>query len=81
MWINLMLSWSAIFFVSSNVAVNQTTAFAITDKELFLPVPILSTQENSKLLQQLKLGYKRTIRWNKYQSKVSTQAQNQYFDY
>ena len=30
---------------------------------------ILSTQENTKLLQQLKSGFKRVINWNKYLSK------------
>ena len=29
----------------------------------------LSTQENTKLLQQLKSGFKRVINWNKYLSK------------
>ena len=31
---------------------------------------------NAKLLQQLKLGFKRTITRNKYQSKVTLQKQN-----
>ena len=29
---------------------------------------ILSTQDNAKLLQQLKSGFKRIINWNKYES-------------
>ena len=32
-------------------------------------------------LQQLKSGFKRAIKWNKYQSKVKMQAQNPYLDY
>ena len=32
-------------------------------------------------LRQLKLSFKRTIKWNKYQSKVTIQRQNQYLDY
>ena len=36
-------------------------------------------EDNSKLLQQLKSGFERTINWNKYQSKVSMKAQNPYF--
>ena len=39
-----------------------------------------SAQDNAKLLQHLKLGFKRTINWNKYQSKRS-EKQNQYSDY
>ena len=30
----------------------------------------LSTQDNTKLHQELKSGFKHTINWNKYQSKV-----------
>ena len=33
------------------------------------------------MFEQLRSGCKRTINWNKYQSKVSTERQNQYFDF
>ena len=36
----------------------------------------LSIQENTKLLQQLKSGFKRVINWNKYLSKPELLAQN-----
>ena len=36
----------------------------------------LSTQDNAKLLQQLKSGFKRVINWNKYLSKPDLLAQN-----
>ena len=36
----------------------------------------LSTQENTKLLQQLKSGFKRVINWNEYLSKPKLLAQN-----
>ena len=45
---------------------------ALTDAKLYVPVVTLSTQDNAKLLEQLKPGFKRTVKWNKYQSKVST---------
>ena len=41
----------------------------------------LSTQDNAKLLQQLKSGSKRTINWNKYEPKVTVEQQNQYLDF
>ena len=34
-----------------------------------------------KLLQQLKSGFKRTINWNKYESRPKTYAQNRYFNH
>ena len=40
----------------------------------------LSTQDNTKLLQQLKSGFKGTINWNKYQSDPKTHPQNRYLN-
>ena len=50
-------------------------------EKLYVPVVTLSTQDNAKLLQQLKSGFKRTINWNKYQSDPKTYAQNQYLNH
>ena len=55
----------------SNAAQNQATTFAITDTKLYVTVVTLSAQDNAKLLQQLKSGFKDTINWNKYHSKQS----------
>ena len=35
----------------------------MTDTKLYVPVVTLSTQDNAKLLDQLKSGFKRTINW------------------
>ena len=59
---------------------NQSATFPITDTKLFVQVVTLATQDNAKMLEQLKSGYKRTINWNKYQSKISTKRPNQYLD-
>ena len=40
--------------VALNAALNQATTFATTGTKSNVPVVILSTQDNSKLLQQLK---------------------------
>ena len=63
--INLILTWS-VKCVISNADENEATKFAITDTKLYVPVVILSTQDNAKLLEQLKPEFKRTINWNKY---------------
>ena len=56
--------------------------FAITDTKLYVPVVTLSTQNNEKLLQQLKTGFKRTINYNKYHSKTEPpNAPNPYLDF
>ena len=40
--------------------------FEITDTKLYVPVVTLSKENEIKLLEQLKSGFKRTIKWNKY---------------
>ena len=59
----------------SNVA-NQSATFQITETKLYVPVVTLSTQDNAKLLPQLKSGFKRTINWNKYLAKPELLRQN-----
>ena len=41
----------------------------MTETKLYMPVVTLSTQDNAKLLPQLKSGFKRRINWNKYLAK------------
>ena len=38
----------------------------------------LSNQDNAKLLQKLKSGFKRASNWNKYQWKIAAQTVSQY---
>ena len=74
--VNLILTWSAnCVLIYTNVA-NQNPTFEITETKLYVPVVTLSTQDNAKLLPQLKSGFKRTISWNKYLSKPELLAQN-----
>ena len=75
--INLILTWSEDCVISSAVG---KTKFKIADTKLYVPVVTLSTQDNAKLLEQLKFGFKRTINWKKYQPEASTQIQNQCLD-
>ena len=56
----------------------QTTTSSITDAKLYFPVVILSTQDNTKLLEELKSGFKRKISSNKYEPKISAEWINQY---
>ena len=67
--VNLILTWSENCVIVSTNAANQNATFAITDTKLYVPIVTLSTQDNAKLLQQLKSGVKRVINWNKYLSK------------
>ena len=79
--INCDLNCSKNCIVAVTDLANQVKTFAITDAKLYVPVVTLSTRDNKKLLEHLKSGFKRTINWNKYQSKKSTERPNQYLDY
>ena len=46
----------------------ENVIFQITDTKLYVPVVTLSKENDTKLLEQLKSGFKRTIKWNKYRS-------------
>ena len=50
--------------------------FKITDCKLYASVVTLSAENDNKLLEQLKTGFKRTIKWNKYRSEMSNNAKN-----
>ena len=76
--VNLILTWSPTCVISSATG---ETKFKITETKLYVPVVTLSAQDNAKLLQQFKSGFKRTINWNEYQLSVKTFAQNKYFNY
>ena len=48
-------------------AINNPTnaTFQITDAKLYAPVVTLSAENDKMLLEQLRTGFKRTIKWNK----------------
>ena len=65
-------------FTSSRecVIINSTCTekFTIIETKIYVPVVTLSIQDNAKLLQQLKSGFKRAINWSKYESNIKTFA-------
>ena len=61
---------------------NPTNAvFKITDCKLYVPVVTLSAEDDNKRLEQLKTGFKRTIKWNRYRSGMSNQTKNNSLNY
>ena len=86
--INLILTWSENCVITSRatrdtdpdvdptvVEINNPTdaTFKTTNTKLYVPVVTLSTEDDN-LLEQLKAGFKITIRWNKYGSETTKQA-------
>ena len=55
--------------------------FQITDAKLYVPVVSSSTENDKKLLKQLRTGFKRTIKWNKYRSEMTNQTKNNNLNY
>ena len=55
--------------------------FKMRDTKLYVPVITLSKENNTKFLEQLKSGFKRIIKWNKYRSQMTIQRQNNNLNY
>ena len=71
--VNLILTWAATCAITNSTGAGT---FEIIDAKLYVPVVTLSAQDNSKLFQQLKSGFKRVISWNRYLSKPELLKQN-----
>ena len=59
--VNIILAWSSTCVITNS---KSAGTFEITDAKLYVAAVTLSTQDKSKLLQQLKSGFKRVINWN-----------------
>ena len=55
--------------------------FQITDTKLYVPMVTLSTEDDNNFLEQLKSGFKRTIKWNKYRSEMTNQVKTNNLNY
>ena len=76
--VNLILTWSKDWVITNSQGEGK---LAITETKLYVLVVTLSIQDNAKLLQQFKSGFKKTINWSKYETNVKTFAQNRYFNH
>ena len=88
--ITLILSWykecvlvGRAFRGPPAAAINSPTSakFEITDCKLYVPVVTLSGENDNKLLEQLKSGFRRSIKWNKFVSQMSNQNKNNDLNY
>ena len=63
--------------------INSPTSakFELTDCKLYVPVVTLLAENDNKLLEQLKSGFRRSIKWNKYMSQLSNQNKNNNLNY
>ena len=61
--IKLFLIWSSTCVITDSP---DSGTLAINDTKLYVSVVTLSAQNNVKLLDQIKLGFKWTVNWKKY---------------
>ena len=55
--------------------------FQIKDTKLYVAAVTLSTEDDNNFLKQLKSGFKRTIKWNKYRSEMTNQTKTNNLNY
>ena len=88
--VELILTWSKNFPLTDmtvNAAANSAivapsgATFKIIDTKLYVPVVTLSKKIDTKLLEQLKTGFRRIIKWNRYRSQMTIQPQNNNLNY
>ena len=48
---------------------------------MYVPAVNLSSKDNSNFLEQLKSGFKRTIKWNKYRSEMTNQTKTNHLNH
>ena len=53
---------------------NGETTFQITSTKLYVPVVNLSAKDNVNLTKQLNEGFKRSVYWNEYKSKIEAKT-------
>ena len=46
-----------------------------------MPVVTLSTEDDNNFLEQLKVGFKRTIKWSKYRSEMNNHTKTNNLNY
>ena len=55
-------------------SVAGATTFKITSTKLYVTIVTLSTKDNVSLAKPLNKGFKRSVYWNEYKSKVEKES-------
>ena len=71
-WSNACVMHGADTYAGSNNVNNRETTFKIAGTKLYVPVVTLSAKNNVNLTKQLNKGFKRSVYWNEYKSKIET---------
>ena len=71
-WNNNRVMYGADIYAGSDNVNNKETSFKITSTKLYVPVVTLLSKDNVNLTKQLNEGFKRSVYWNEYKSKIET---------
>ena len=71
-WNNNCVMYDADTYAGGDNANDRETTFQITSTKLYVPIVTLSTKDNVNLAKQLNKGFKRSVYWNEYKSKIET---------
>ena len=71
-WNNNCVMYGADTYSGGDNVNNRETTFKITSTKLYVPIVTLSVKDNVNLLKQLNEGFKRSVYWNEYKSKIET---------
>ena len=71
-WNNDCVMHGADTYAGGDNANDRETKFQITSTKLYVPVVTLSTKDNANLTKQLDGGFKRSVYWSEYKSKIET---------
>ena len=71
-WNNNCVMYSADTYAGDDNANDRETTFNITSTKLYVPIVTLSTKDNVNLTKQLNEGFKISVYWNEYKSKIET---------
>ena len=59
----------------------DVSVFIYIDAILYLPEVTLSAKDDIRLLEELKTGFKTTVKWNKYISEMTNQTKSYDLNY
>ena len=71
-WNNDCVKYGADTFAGGDNANNREITLQIINTKLYVPIATLSTKDNVNLKKQLNEGFKRSVYWNEYKSKIET---------
>ena len=78
---NCVLAYMTVNAAHPAIVAPSGATFKINDTKLHISVVTLSKENDAKLLEQLKTGFKRTVKWNKCRSQIIAQPQNNNLNY